>query len=61
MEKTAVHRHLAKFIALKKVLSKQDYWMCIGKESPALRALKWKDAIYFVYNEIVKTKRKLEF
>lgn len=60
-ERSAVHRHLAKFIALKKVPGKQDCLMCITKESPVLRARTWKDVKYLVYNEIVKAKRKLAF
>ncbi|XP_054869079.1 uncharacterized protein LOC129349540 [Amphiprion ocellaris] len=60
-ERTAVKRHLGKFIALKKVPAKQDCLMCIDKESSVLRARTWKDVKYFVYNEIVKIKRKLAF
>ncbi|XP_034545263.1 RNA polymerase-associated protein LEO1-like [Notolabrus celidotus] len=58
-ERTAVKRRLAKFIALKKVPAKQDCLMCIGQESSVLRTRTWKDVKYFVYNEIIKVKRKL--
>lgn len=60
-ERSAVKRRLTKFIALKKVPTKQDCLMCIAKESPALRARTWKDVKYYVYNEILKIKRKLAF
>ncbi|XP_041845828.1 uncharacterized protein LOC121642870 isoform X1 [Melanotaenia boesemani] len=60
-ERTAVKRQLAKFIALKKVPAKEDCMMCICKESPVLRTRSWKDVKYFVYNEIVKIKKKLAF
>ncbi|KAM7376091.1 hypothetical protein PAMP_020170 [Pampus punctatissimus] len=60
-ERSAVQRGMAKFIALKKVPGKTDCLLCIGKESPVLRTRTWKDIKYFVYNEIVKIKRKLEF
>ncbi|XP_074548966.1 uncharacterized protein LOC141807087 [Halichoeres trimaculatus] len=60
-ERNAVKRRLTKFIALKKVPAKQDCLMCIAKESPALKARTWKDVKYFVYNEIVKIKRRLKF
>ncbi|XP_077094610.1 uncharacterized protein LOC143746582 isoform X1 [Siphateles boraxobius] len=58
-ERTAVKRRLARLIALKTVPGKQDCLMCIAKESPVLSARTWKDVKYFVYNEIVKVKRKL--
>lgn len=58
-ERTAVKRHLGKFIALRKIPAKQDCLMCIDKESSVLRARRWTDVEYFVYNEIVKVKRKL--
>ncbi|XP_059367596.1 uncharacterized protein LOC132106022 [Carassius carassius] len=58
-ERTAVKRRLAKLIALKMVPGKQDCLMCIAKETPVLSARTWKDVKYFVYNEIVKVKRKL--
>ncbi|XP_067248867.1 uncharacterized protein [Chanodichthys erythropterus] len=58
-ERTAVKRRLAKKIALKMVPGKQDCLMCIAKESPVLSARTWKDVKYFVYNEILKVKRKL--
>ncbi|XP_054860120.1 RNA polymerase-associated protein LEO1-like isoform X2 [Amphiprion ocellaris] len=60
-ERTAVKRHLGKFIALQKVPTKQDCLMCIDKESSVLRARRWTDVKYFVYNEIVKIKRKPAF
>ncbi|XP_051795880.1 uncharacterized protein LOC110968868 isoform X1 [Acanthochromis polyacanthus] len=55
-ERSAVKRHLGKFIALKKVPAKQHCLMCIDKESSVLRARRWTDVKYFVYNEIVKIK-----
>ncbi|XP_051949663.1 uncharacterized protein LOC127620554 [Xyrauchen texanus] len=58
-ERTAVKHRLAKLIALKMIPGKQDCLMCIAKESPVLRARTWKDVKYFVYNEIIKVKRKL--
>ncbi|XP_052409507.1 uncharacterized protein LOC127955914 isoform X3 [Carassius gibelio] len=58
-ERTAVKRRLAKLISLKMVPGKQDCLMCIAKETPVLSARTWKDVKYFVYNEIVKVKRKL--
>ncbi|XP_027131235.1 nucleolar protein dao-5-like isoform X11 [Larimichthys crocea] len=60
-EKSAVQRGMAKFIALKKVPGKTDCLLCIRKESPVLRTRTWKDIKYFVHNEIVRNKRKLEF
>lgn len=59
-EKNAVQRRMAKFIALKKVPGKNDCQLCIGKESPVLCTRTWKDIKYFVYNEIIKIKRKLD-
>ncbi|CAM4572550.1 unnamed protein product [Leuciscus chuanchicus] len=58
-KRAVVKRRLAKLIVLKTVLGKQDFLMCIAKESPVLSARTWKDVKYFVYNEIVKVKRKL--
>ncbi|CAK6964052.1 uncharacterized protein LOC104929912 isoform X8 [Scomber scombrus] len=60
-EKIVVQRRMTKFIALKKVPGKNDCMLCIGKESPVLSTRTWKDIKYFVYNEIIKAKRKLAF
>lgn len=60
-EKKAVKRQMAKFIALRKVPGKNDCALCIGMESPVLRTRTWKDIKYFVYNEIIKIKRQLNF
>lgn len=60
-EKTAAQRRMAKFIALRKVPGKNDCLLCIEKESPVLNTRTWKDIKYFVYNEIIRIKRKLEF
>ncbi|XP_008288938.1 transcriptional regulator ATRX homolog [Stegastes partitus] len=60
-EKDAVQQRMTKFIALKKVPAKHDCLLCISKVSPVLSTRTWKDVKYFVYNEIIKTKRKLEF
>ncbi|XP_067352979.1 uncharacterized protein [Channa argus] len=60
-EKTAVQKNMAKFVALRRVPAKNDCLLCIGKASPVLSARTWKDVKYFVYNEIVKIKRKLAF
>ncbi|XP_049895877.1 uncharacterized protein LOC126387392 [Epinephelus moara] len=60
-ERTAVQRRMTKFVALRKVPAKNDCLLCIEKESPVLSTRTWKDVKYFVYNEIVKVKKKLAF
>ncbi|KAL7372217.1 hypothetical protein ABVT39_012227 [Epinephelus coioides] len=60
-ERTAVLQRMTKFVALRKVPAKNDCLLCIKKESPVLSTRTWKDVKYFVYNEIVKVKKKLAF
>ncbi|XP_055017815.1 glutamic acid-rich protein-like isoform X4 [Boleophthalmus pectinirostris] len=59
-EKNAVRRQMGKFMALRKVPGKNDCRMCIEKESASLGARTWRDVKYFVYNEIIKIKRKFQ-
>ena len=58
-EKAAVQRNMSKFISLRRVPAKYDCQICIEKESPVLCSRTWKDVKYFVYNQIVKIKRKV--
>lgn len=58
-ESSAVERRMGKFIALRKIPGKEACMLCITQESPALKTRTWKDVKYFVYNEIIRVKRKL--
>ncbi|XP_073730903.1 uncharacterized protein [Misgurnus anguillicaudatus] len=56
-ERSAVHKHLAKFIAERRVPGKLPCMKCIEEEE-ALNERSWKDVKNFVYNTIVTLNRR---
>ncbi|XP_067296598.1 uncharacterized protein [Pseudorasbora parva] len=56
-ERAAVHKHLGRFIAERRVPGKLECAKCLEEER-ALKARSWKDVKNFVYNAIVTLKRK---
>ena len=58
-ERTVVHRHMGKFLALKRVPGKKECEICIEQESHVLNNRTWKEVKYFVHNEVRKSKKRL--
>ncbi|XP_026195542.1 uncharacterized protein LOC113148187 isoform X2 [Anabas testudineus] len=56
-EREAVHKHLGRFIAERRVPGKEHCTMCLTEEK-ALRQRSWKDVKNFVYNRIVTLNRR---
>ncbi|XP_029987178.1 serine-rich 25 kDa antigen protein-like isoform X5 [Sphaeramia orbicularis] len=56
-EKSAVNKHLGRFVGERKVPGKKDCTACIEQER-ALAQRSWKDVKNFVYNTIVAHKRR---